>query len=99
MLNKEQELNPVEGIVGQIYSLAVYDDKLFCAGTTSLGVLGGNELYYVNIRGVWWVKPLQRKDRLLIATYNGLYLLKKVAGRWELDQKLRGRYIPPKACI
>ncbi|WP_101542105.1 ligand-binding sensor domain-containing protein [Bacteroides cutis] len=91
MLNKDQELNPVEGIVGQIYSLAVYDDKLFCAGTTSLGVLDRDELYYINIRGVWWVKPLQRKDRLLIATYNGLYLLKKVAGRWKLDQKIKGK--------
>ena len=99
-LNKEQELKSVEGIVGQIYSLAVYDDKLFCAGTTSLGVLDGNELYHINIRGVWWVKPLQRQDRLLIATYNGLYLLKKVAGRWELDQKVKGKVYSSKSlCV
>lgn len=105
MLNEEQDLEPVWGTAGQIYSLAVYDDKLFCAGSNALGVLDGSELYFVSgIRGVWWVKPLQQKDKLLVATYIGLYLLKKSEGRWILDRKVEGRrfsskslYIEPSA--
>ena len=95
--NKEQKFEPLGGVVGQIYSLAVYDDKLFCGGTTALGVLDGDELSSINIRGVWWVKPLQCKDRLLIATYNGLYLLKKVANRWEVGQKVKGKLYSSKS--
>ena len=71
-LNKEQEIKPLEGMVGQIYSLSVYDDKLFCAGSNSLGVLDDNEFYIIpNIRGGWWVKSLRLKDKLLVATYTG----------------------------
>lgn len=91
MLTKEQKLTPVEGVVGQIYSFTVYDDKLFCAGAASLGVLDGGKLYHVNVRGVWWVKPLPNKDCLLVATYTGMYLLKKENGRWVYDRKIKGR--------
>lgn len=98
MLNEEQDLEPVWGTAGQIYSLAVYDDKLFCAGSNALGVLDGSELYFVSgIRGVWWVKPLPQKDKLLAATYIGLYLLRKTGGRWILDRRVEGRRFSSKS--
>lgn len=97
-LNKEQEIKPLEGMVGQIYSLSVYDDKLFCAGSNSLGVLDDNEFYIIpNIRGGWWVKSLRLKDKLLVATYTGFYILKKVGTRWQVDKKVSGRMYSSKS--
>lgn len=98
VLNKVQSLEPVWGTAGQIYSLAVYDDKLFCAGSNALGVLDGNEFYLIpGIRGVWWVKSIPQKDRLLVATYIGLYSLKKVEGRWILHRRVKGRRFSSKS--
>lgn len=106
VLSKEQEINPIWSTVGQIYSLAVHDDKLFCAGSNALGVLDGDELYFIrSIRGVWWVKPLysQRQKLLLAATYFGFYLLKEEGGRWAVHAKVKGKafssksmYVEPK---
>lgn len=93
-LSNEQEINPIWRAVGQIYSLAVYDNKLFCAGSNALGVLDGDELYFVRgIRGVWWVKPLysEQQKRLLAATYFGFYLLKEEDGRWVIHTKVKGK--------
>lgn len=93
-LSNEQEINPIWRTVGQIYSLAVYDNKLFCAGSNALGVLDGDELYFVHgIRGVWWVKPLysQQQKLLLAATYFGFYLLKEEGGRWVIHTKVKGK--------
>lgn len=82
-VNQEKEIKAVWGMAGQIYSLSVWDGKLFCAGSNALGVLDGNNFYTISgMRGVWWVKPLPQSDRLLAATYTGFYLLKKVGGRW-----------------
>lgn len=90
LLNQEQDMQPVWGTAGQIYSLTVIDDKLFCAGSNALGVLDGDELYFIpGVRGVWWVKPLPQKDKLLIATYTGLYLLKKTGSRWAYHAQIK----------
>lgn len=90
--DKEHEIKPLEGMVGQIYSLAVYDDKLFCSGSNFLGVLDNKELYFLpGIRGVWWVKPMWQGEKLLAATYNGLYLLKKRGNRWTIDKRVKGK--------
>lgn len=98
MSNKDQKIEPLERMAGQIYSLAVYDDKLFCAGSNFLGVLDGDELYLLpNIRGTWWVKPLQQKDRLLAATYTGLFLLKKTGNRWTVYKRVDGRMYSSKS--
>lgn len=91
LLSKEQEIKPLDGVVGQIYSLTVYDDKLFCVGSNFLGVLDGDDYYSMpHIRGVWWVKPLWQKDKLLAATYTGYYLLKKTGTRWGIDKRVAG---------
>lgn len=97
MLKSEKEMIPIEGMVGQIYSLAVYDDKLFCAGSNALGVIDGDNVYFISVRGVWWVKPLPRKDKLLIATYYGFFLLQKVNNRWVLDRKVKGKVYSSKS--
>lgn len=91
LLNEQKDLEPVWGTAGQIYSLTVVDDKLFCAGSNALGVVDGDELYFIpGVRGVWWVKPLPQKDKLLITTYTGFYLLKKTGSRWTLHTRVKG---------
>lgn len=101
LVNKEQKIEPVRGMAGQIYSLSVLDGKLFCAGSNALGVLHSNSFYTIPaMRGVWWVKPLPCSDRLLAATYTGLCLLKKNGNRWEYHAKIKGaRFSSKSLCI
>lgn len=97
-LAEKQEIRPLVGMVGQIYSLAVYDDKLFCSGSNFLGILDGDVLNFLpDIRGIWWVKPTRQKDKLLVATYNGLYLLKKNGNWWVTDRRVKGKLYSSKS--
>ena len=89
--NKQHHIKAIPQIIGQIYSMTVYDNQLFCAGSNELMVIDGTQIYQVpSIRGVWWIKSLPSTDKLLAATYTGLYLLKKENGKWTICQKVKG---------
>lgn len=97
-LDDDCRIHPVEGPAGQIYSLAVYGNELFCAGANSLYVVDGDHTYQVQgTRGVWEVTPLWQKDKMLIGTYTGFFLLKKVSGRWVVDRPVKGRRFSSKS--
>lgn len=84
-------IEPLQATTGQIYSLAVYDGKLFIAGSGALQVWDGQTLYTITgIRGVWRVKQLEHSQKILAATYFGLYLLQKQNGIWSVDRKVEG---------
>lgn len=82
----------VNGTAGQIRSLSVFDDKLFCCGSTSLNIIGGKNSYPVHgISGVWAVRPInETPDKLLAGTYYGLYMLEKTSGKWSVSCLLKG---------
>lgn len=76
---------------GQIWDLAVHDDKLFCSADTGLFILSEAGIEQLpGIRGIWSVVSMNRPDRLLAGTYAGLYLLTKEEGRWRVGRRLDG---------
>ncbi|MBQ8521830.1 MAG: transcriptional regulator [Bacteroides sp.] len=89
--NRQEDMQPVAGISGQIYSLLEYNDELFCGGSGALWVLNGQGHYRIlGIRGVWSISPLPGTDRLLAATYTGMSLLRKDGGQWLVDKPVTG---------
>ena len=85
-------MEQIEPIGGQIYSLDLFDDRLFCSGDSGLFVLskeGGVE-QIPGIHGVWSVVSMNRPDRLIAGTYSGLHLLVKEQGRWRVSHHLQG---------
>lgn len=85
-------MEQIEPIGGQIYSLDIFDDRLFCSGDSGLFVLSkeGVAEQIEGFHGVWSVVSMNRPDRLIAGSYSGLYLLVKEQGRWRLSHHLEG---------
>lgn len=81
----------IKGTEGQIWSMSVIDHTLFCSGDNGITVISP-EVYKINLSGAWEIHPLSAdKDRLIVGTYSGFYILQKKANnRWELLHQVPG---------
>jgi len=81
---------------GQIWSLAIIDNKLFASGDNGITVISPTENYKINATGVWGAQPIAEKQNTIIAgTYQGFRLIDKIGGRWSA---VRTIYNFPNSC-
>ena len=82
----------VKGTEGQVWSLNVIGEDLFCGHNSGTFLVNDNESeLIVDVMGTWDIKPLKDSDNELIqGNYSGIYVLKKQNGRWELRNKVSG---------
>lgn len=80
----------IEGTQGQVWSLAVFDDKLFCGHDSGTLIIENRKIITkINIQGTWDFKKID--DRTLIqGNYSGLYILEKKKTGWRLRNKIKG---------
>lgn len=83
----------VEGTAGQVLDLFNYNDKyLFCGhhlGTFLIEEFKANKIS--DELGAWTFKPIPKHQNLLLqGNYNGLYILEKVNGLWQVRNKVKG---------
>ncbi|MBQ8500910.1 MAG: transcriptional regulator [Bacteroides sp.] len=99
-LSDDSRVVAVCSTIGQVFSLVVCKDELFCGGTMGLWVLSGERAYTVpDIRGVWRVMAFADSDKMLAATYQGLRILQKRNGRWEAGEMVKdGRFSAKVLC-
>lgn len=75
----------ISNMTGQVHSIYQYDGKLFCGGRNFFGVIDGNQVKMFNKRGVWHIQSSsQNPNILLIGTYWGLEVMRKMQDRWVL---------------
>jgi DNA-binding CsgD family transcriptional regulator len=77
---------------GQVWSLEVYDDKLFCGHNEGTFIIDGVKAKLISrIMGTWQIKPIKNHPNLLIqGNYRGLSILEKKNGAWHLRNKIKG---------
>lgn len=83
----------VEGTAGQVLDLFNYNDKyLFCGhhlGTFLIEEFKANKIS--DELGAWTFKPIPKHQNILLqGNYNGLYILEKVNGLWQVRNKVKG---------
>ena len=80
------------GTQGQVWSLTEIDDTLFCGHHTGTFVVNGSRAQKIaDIQGTWTIQKLENKQgQLLQGNYDGLYVLEKVRGEWQLKNKIDG---------
>ncbi|MCC8188712.1 MAG: transcriptional regulator [Bacteroides sp.] len=88
----ESEMIFVPGTSGQVWSLEVYDDKLFCAADNGLFIIDDRRSTQIpGTRGIWSVVAFDhREDVLLAGSYSGLYVLKNTQGQWQVSHRIDG---------
>ncbi len=90
--NNEADYALVEGTQGQVWSLEVIGQTLFCGHHAGTFVIEGSKAKKIdNSQGTWRVSAFNgNPDRLLQGNYDGLYVLEKQDGEWQVKNKLRG---------
>jgi ligand-binding sensor domain-containing protein/DNA-binding CsgD family transcriptional regulator len=91
-LSSDDKFVPVEGTMGQVWSLQFIDNTLFCGHNTGTYLVAGNQAELVSdIAGGWdYLSPDNRPDLIIEGTYTGLSILIKDHGKWAHNHTLSG---------
>jgi DNA-binding CsgD family transcriptional regulator len=83
----------VRGTKGQVWTLKVIDNTLFCGHNLGTFIIdaGNNAHLICNQQGTWDIKPVEGHPNLLMqGNYEGLYILQKKGNSWQLRNKIEG---------
>jgi ligand-binding sensor domain-containing protein/DNA-binding CsgD family transcriptional regulator len=85
-------LRLVQGTVGQVWSLEVFDGELVCGHNNGTFLIEGEQAVNIDrTPGGWKYMQLKNHPHLLIAgTYSGLILFTKEGNHWRFSKKING---------
>ncbi|MBD8349854.1 triple tyrosine motif-containing protein [Dysgonomonas sp. HGC4] len=74
---------------GQIWSLTIYDNTLFCGGDNGITVISAQSTYKINLTGIWEIHPLaSNPNRMIAGAYSGFRILEKKNGIWQFSHNV-----------
>lgn len=82
----------INGTKGQVWSLKVIDNILFCGHNSGTFIVRNNLANKISdIQGVWDLKQVPNNPNLILqGDYNGLSVLERLNGNWRFRNKVRG---------
>ncbi|MGN1211090.1 MAG: triple tyrosine motif-containing protein [Candidatus Cryptobacteroides sp.] len=88
----DEDIASIDEIKGQVWSLTVYDGRLFCCHDKGISIIhNGKVTRHIPLNGAWKTEPLsEHPDYLLCSTYDLLVLLKKEGGEWDYYGNVEG---------
>lgn len=88
--NSTQRFNLIKGTEGQVWSIQVVNNTIFCGHNSGTFVITDNEADLVSaFPGTWVVKPIPfNKNLVLQGNYNGLSILENTSGSWSLRNSI-----------
>lgn len=90
--DSDSDFKLIPGTQGQVWSLNNIDQTLFCGHHTGTFVIEGNRAKRITtVSGSWKIAKYEDNSELLLqGNYDGLYLLEKRDGTWQMRNKLEG---------
>ncbi|KOY52286.1 helix-turn-helix and ligand-binding sensor domain-containing protein [Polaribacter dokdonensis] len=80
----------IENTEGQVWSLQVFNDTLFCNHDSGTFTISNNRANIIEgTFGSWQLKQVN-KSTLILGNYEGLYVIKSLNGIWQLKNKIEG---------
>jgi DNA-binding CsgD family transcriptional regulator len=88
----EEKFRLIRGTEGQIWTLEVIENTLFCGHNFGCFIIDGFSARQISdIRGFWsFLKPDNQEDLIICGTYTGLVRLARSAGQWRFLDELEG---------
>lgn len=88
--NSDTPFIRIEGAEGQVWNLSVIDGTLFCGHNRGTYIINGTRAARISdVEGTWGIKKIPgRTDLLLQGNYNGLHILQKTEGSWQIRNKI-----------
>ncbi|MDJ0646063.1 MAG: triple tyrosine motif-containing protein [Flavobacteriaceae bacterium] len=86
------EFTFIRGTEGQVWSLKAINNELFCGHHRGTFVINEDNAKKVsNTQGTWSIEMVdQQPDLLIQGNYDGLYILERSNGNWEVRNKILG---------
>lgn len=86
---KDGNCELIKSSEGQIWSLNIIDGSLFSSGDNGVIVVSSTGTYKIDIPGAWETHVLTAdKNRLIVGTYSGFYIIEKRDNRWHVSHKV-----------
>lgn len=87
-----QEFKFINGTKGQVWSLFLYDNTLFCAHDSGTFVVVNDTAKSIfSASGTWKFEAVpNHKDQLLQGNYYGISVLEKINNQWVFKNKIQG---------
>jgi AraC family chitin signaling transcriptional activator len=81
----------INGTKGQVWSLFLYDNTLFCGHDKGTYVIENDKALMISSIGTWNFKNVpNHKELLLQGNYYGISVLEKANNQWRFRNKLKG---------
>jgi len=88
--NSKQPFTLIEKTQGQVWSLKVIDDTLFCGHSAGTFIIKNRKAELIfNGQGTWDFVGVNA-NLIIQGNYDGLYVLEKEKNRWRLRNKIKG---------
>ena len=89
-IDSKDNFQLIENTQGQVWSLSIIDNQLFCGHTSGTFLIDKNTSNLIfNKQGTWKLKKIN-KNTIIQGCYDGLYVLKKKNNIWSLRNKIDG---------
>lgn len=91
-LDESEDFTMIPGTQGQVWTLAKVGDAIFCGHDSGTFEVLGNQVQKVaDVTGTWRIIPKPGDENTLLqGNYDGLYVLEKKEGSWQLRDKIKG---------
>ena len=91
-MESEEDFKLLEGTKGQVWSLDLIGETLFCGHHIGTYIIEGNKAKKIaSIPGTWKINSLDdNPDLLLQGNYDGLHILEKIGNTWVHRNKIYG---------
>lgn len=86
------DIRPVPQSSGQVWNLCRVGDELFCLHDRGIFLVkGGSVKRITDVTGAWCCQLVKgHRDKMFVGVYNGIYLLEKKDGKWQVVCKIGG---------
>ena len=84
----------VKGMEGQIWCLTEIEGTIFCGDDQGAFIINGSHTERIEgLPGTWNFKPLLlHTDLIMGCSYQGLFILKRIAERWKFSHFIKGKF-------
>lgn len=82
----------IPGTEGQVWSLEVFDNQLFCGHNTGCFLIEADRAIKISSQPGFWtfIRHRETSDTLIAGTYNGLSIITKKQGSWSFSHEVTG---------
>lgn len=90
--NIDKSFKLIKATKGQVWSLDIIDNQLFCGHNNGAYLIEGNNAKKIsNVPGVWnFYRSKRNPNKIISGTYTGLILFEKKGNNWIFSKKIEG---------